>query len=67
MTTDTLPDDVRNHIASVLADDIDRRTAHLEWLDTNPGEADREIQRAETERAIELAAKAASFFPLAVD
>jgi hypothetical protein len=33
MTTDTLPDDVRSHIASVLAEDIDRRTAHLQWLE----------------------------------
>jgi hypothetical protein len=67
MTTDAMPDDVRHHIASVLAEDMDRRTDHLAWLDANPGEADRDLQRAETERAIELATKAAAFFPLAVD
>ena len=62
-----LPTDVRDHIASVLAEDIDRRTAHLQWLDANPNEPDRDQQRAETERAIELATKAAAFFPPTLD
>jgi hypothetical protein len=63
MSNDELPADVRDHVALVLAEDIDRKTAHLRWLDANPNEPDCDQQRAETERAIELATKAASFFP----
>jgi hypothetical protein len=45
-----------------MAEDIDRRTAHLRWLDANPHEPDCDAQRAETERAIEPATRAAAFF-----
>jgi hypothetical protein len=38
-----------------IDDDIERRQSHLAWLDENPEESDAAAQRAETERAIELA------------
>ena len=35
-----------------------KAAAHLEWLDANPDEPDHDQQRAEFERAVELADKA---------
>jgi hypothetical protein len=61
--TDTMPTDVIEYLAELVQEDRDRKLGHLRWLDANLGEEDRDQQRAETERAIELATKAATFFP----
>jgi hypothetical protein len=42
---------------------LDGGSALEAQLDANPNEPDRDQQRAQTEHAIELAAKAAEFFP----
>jgi hypothetical protein len=63
MTTDTMPADVIEYLVELVQEDRDRKLGHLRWLDANPNEPDCDQQRAETERAIELATRAATFFP----
>lgn len=66
MTTSSseIPSDVRDYIATLIEEDLDRNRDHLKWLDANPDEPDREQQRAECERAVELAAQATPIFPV---
>jgi hypothetical protein len=61
MTTD-LPEGLREYIADLIRDDCDRLADHLAWLNAHEDEPDVAQQRAEPERAIELATKAASLF-----
>ncbi len=58
-----IPDALRDYLAQIIEEDFDRNQDHLEWLEENPQEPDRELQRAECERAVELARKAQSLFP----
>ncbi len=61
MTTDTIPADLAAYLADLAEADIDAKTAHLEYLSTHEDEADRDQQRAECERALELATKALAY------
>lgn len=57
-----LPEDIRDYLALLIDEDLDRNRDHLDWLQENPNEPDREQQRAECERAVEMALKAQAFF-----
>jgi len=56
-------DEIRQYLGRLIEEDLDRNRDHLKWLEENPEEPDRDLQRAESERAIELAGKAQTFFP----
>jgi hypothetical protein len=58
-----IPDAVRDYLACIIAEDIDRNAEHLDWLEQHPDEPDREQQVAEALQAIELARKAQDVFP----
>jgi len=58
-----IPDEIGQYLGRLIEEDFDRNCDHLNWLDENPEEPDRDLQRAESERAIELAGKAQRFFP----
>jgi hypothetical protein len=60
MTDLTDDDELRGYLIDLITDDIDRQRAHLEWLNANPDEPDRDLQRAESERALQMADKAIS-------
>lgn len=59
-----ISDEIRQYLGRLIEEDLDRNRDHLKWLEENPEEADRDLQRAESERAIELAGKARRFFPV---
>lgn len=61
-----ISDEIRQYLGRLIEEDLDRNRDHLKWLEENPEEADRDLQRAESERAIELAGKAQASFPLPV-
>jgi hypothetical protein len=63
MNTATIPAEVAAYLADIIEEDLDRRAEHLIWLASHPDEHGRDRQRAETERAIELAKLAAALFP----
>ncbi len=54
----TLSQELRDYLRAVVEEDEERKRDHLCWLDENPNEPDRDQQRAETNRAVELARKA---------
>jgi hypothetical protein len=54
----TLSAEIRDYLKMIIEDDVESHQSHLRWLDANPNEADRDQQRTETERAIELAGAA---------
>jgi hypothetical protein len=56
--TNELSDEVLAYLRIVISEDEDRNRDHLKWLEKNTEEEDRELQRAECERTIELAGKA---------
>lgn len=58
-----IPDEIRQYVGLLITEDLDRNRDHIQWLEDHPGEPDREQQRAESERAIELARQAQAFFP----
>jgi hypothetical protein len=58
-----LPEEIREYLSMVIAEDVDRNEDHITWLARNPIEPDRTLQIAECERAIELGGKAQEFFP----
>jgi len=58
-----ISDEIRQYLGRLIEEDLDRNRDHLKWLKENPEEPDRDLQRAESERAIELAGKARRFFP----
>ena len=58
-----ISDQIRQYLRRLIEEDLDRNRDHLKWLEANPGEPDRDLQRAESERAIELADKAQRLFP----
>jgi hypothetical protein len=60
-----ISDEIRRYIATVIEEDADKNRDHLKWLEENPEEPDREQQRAECERAVELARAAQKFFAAA--
>jgi hypothetical protein len=61
-----IPDEIREYLGRIIADDADRNRDHIIWLGSPEAanEEDRDQQRAETERAIELASKAQAYFPV---
>ena len=58
-----ITDEIRDYLALLISEDLDRNRDHIKWLEENSMEPDRDLQRAESERAIELAGKARRFFP----
>jgi hypothetical protein len=58
-----ISDEIGQYLGRLIEEDLDRNRDHLKWLEENPEEADRDLQRAESERAIELAGKAQRLFP----
>jgi hypothetical protein len=58
-----ISDEIRQYLGRLIEEDLDRNRDHLKWLEENPEEADRDLQSAESERAIELAGKAQKVFP----
>jgi hypothetical protein len=53
-------DEMRDYLAALIEEDAQKNRDHIEWLDLNPQEPDRELQRAECERALALASEAAA-------
>jgi hypothetical protein len=51
-------DEVRTYLRLIAEEDLDKNTDHLRWLEANPSEEDCDLQRAESERATELARRA---------
>lgn len=62
-----IPDEIRRYLAVLIEEDLDKNRDHLKWLAGNPDEPDREQQRAESDRAIELGRKAAAYFPVSTE
>ena len=58
-----ISDQIRQYLRRLIEEDLDRSRDHLKWLEENPEEPDRDLQRAESERAVKLAGKAQKFFP----
>jgi hypothetical protein len=50
--------DPADFLADLIEDVIERDADHLEWLEVNPDEPDRDQQRASTEHRLELAQRA---------
>jgi len=60
-SADEIPDEIRRYLAVIIEEDADKNRDHLKWLEQNPQEPDREQQRAQCERAVELASNAFTF------
>jgi hypothetical protein len=49
-----ITDELVDHLSSVLEDHLDKAADHIEWLNLNPDEPDREQQIEASERAMDL-------------
>ena len=60
-----LSDEMRDYLGECIEEALDRAADHLEWLDGPDGRAEdnREIQIADTHRAIEIGRQAQALFP----
>jgi hypothetical protein len=59
-----LTEALRSYLGLIIEEDLEKNRDHLVWLGENPHEPDRDLQIAETERAIELSTEALALFPL---
>jgi len=58
-----ISDEISQYLGGLIEEDRDHNLDHLKWLEENPEEPDRDLQRAESELAIEQAGKAQRLFP----
>jgi hypothetical protein len=58
-----ISNELREYLARIIDEDLDRNRDHLDWLQEHPDEPDRDQQHAECERAVEMARKAQALFP----
>lgn len=62
MKISEMSEDVRRYLGMLIEEDVEKNRDHLRWLGENPQEPDRDLQFAQSERAVALG-RLAQVFP----